>query len=63
MQSRRAASVRGSTQRSSAELDPAHSAGPRVYLVAHGEQGEVLAVGVADLRGHWGDDDVECSVR
>ncbi len=41
------------------ELEPARASGPRAYLVAHGEQGEALAVGVADVRARRGEDDVE----
>ena len=38
-------------------------AGPRAYLVAHGEQGEAPAGGVTDVWICEGEDDVECRMR
>ena len=40
------------------ELTTAPAAGPRAYLVIQGEQGEALAVGIADVCARMGADDV-----
>ena len=47
--------MRRSPLSGSVEFEPARFAGPRAYLVAHGEQREVLAVVVTD--------DIECRVH
>ena len=44
------------------ELEPTRAARPRAYLVAHSQQGEALAVGVADVWASRGENDVECRV-
>ena len=45
------------------KLEPARSAGPRAYLVINGEHREAIVVGVADVRAHGGEEDVECHMR